>query len=149
MAVKDNPLFDRFRSQADTEKVIIDSLTIEKSFKMSILRNLLKGVTAKGSGLSDNSGKYVIRLSRDRRKLERYDINSKRKVSKQVMDITKIEFQFEYKDADKNNQIFGATVVIIKFRDETLWELKTPRRNKNTFYSSLIHFRLNNNDFDL
>ena len=148
LVLKNNPLFGRITNGADLEKVVLDSLTVEKTYKQSILRNLVRGVTAKGSGMGDNSGKYVIKLSKDNVKLERYDINSKRKEAKEVMSINEVSFKFEYKDL-KTNQIYGATIIMISFLDKTFWELKTPRRNKNTFYSSLIHFRLNNKDFEL
>jgi hypothetical protein len=126
----------------------LDSLTTEKSYKLSILRILQKGVTAKGSGISGNSGKYILRLvqEKDKNTLERLNMNSKVKEGKEVIMISSIIFRFEYKDL-KQNQIAGQTTIVVSFIDKIEWEFKTPRRNKNSFYSCLINLRLNLKDF--
>ena len=123
-------------------------MTMEKNYRQSIMKNLIKGVTAKGSGMGNNSGKYVVMVTRDLILIERYDINSKRKESKKVMSVSEVAFKFEYKDL-RLNQIMGATIIVITFIDGSYWEFKTPRKNKNIFYTSLIHFRLNFRDFEV
>lgn len=142
-----NPLLRALGDTLGFEKGDLDSLTLEKSYKLSVLKHLLNGVTAMGSGMGNNSGKYIVKLSKDCLLVERYDQNSKRKETKKVMAISEVNFKFEYKDL-KLNQILGATIIVIIFIDNSFWEFKTPRRNKNTFYSSLINFRLNNRDFE-
>jgi hypothetical protein len=136
---------DRF-GQQPIEKADLNSYIVEKAYRQSVLRQLLKGFPAKGSGLGENNGKYVIKLSKDCQDLERVDINAKRKETKKFMNIERIVFNFEYKDA-KTGKWMGKTTIEIIFIDKGSWEFKTPRKNKNSFFSSLIHFRLNNDSF--
>jgi hypothetical protein len=130
------------------DKTDMDSLTMEKAYRQNIKKTLYSGVKAKGSGMGNNSGNFVVKTSSDFLFIERYDSNSKRKESKKVMSITEIAFKFEYKDL-RLEQIVGATIIVVSFIDQTYWEFKTPRKNKNLFYTSLMHYRLNFREFQV
>lgn len=108
----------------------------------------MKGIVAKGSGLGENSGKYTIKLSQNCQEIERLDIDSKKKETKKVITIDRVFFNFEYKDT-RTGQIKGISTIDILFIDKVSWEFKSPRKSKNTFYNSLIHFRLNIREFDI
>jgi hypothetical protein len=110
------------------------------------LRQLLKGFAAKGSGLHENNGKYVIKLSKDCTEIERIDINAKRKETKKLMNIQKIVFNFEY-TVGEQKKIDGRSTIEVIFIDKGQWEFKNVRKTKNTFFPSLIHYRMNNDDF--
>lgn len=143
-----NTLLTRLGISTDVDRSDLDSYIVEKQYKQSVLRHLLKGIVAKGSGLGENSGKYTLKLSQNCQDIERLDIDSKKKEVKKVITIDKVIFNFEYKDT-KSGQIKGISTIDILFIDKVSWEFKTPRKNKNTFYNSLIHFRLNIREFDI
>lgn len=138
-------LFEKF-GQQDLDKDDLNSFVVEKAYRQSVLRELLKGYPFKGSGLGENNGKYVIKLSKDCQDLERIDINARRKESKKLMNIESIEFLFEYKDS-KTLKVMGRATIEVLFTDKTSWEFKSNRQSKSTFFNSLIHFRLNNDTF--
>jgi hypothetical protein len=141
-----NNLMTRLGLTTEIEKTELDSYVVERQYKQSILKHLLKGIVAKGSGLGENSGKYTLKLNQNCQDFERLDIDSKKKETKKVITIDRVVFNFEYKDT-KSGQIKGVSTIDILFIDKVSWEFKTPRKSKNTFYSSLVHFRLNIREF--
>jgi hypothetical protein len=56
----------------------IDSFNFEKNSKMSILQNMFRGITAKGSGLRENSGEFIVKLAEDQKTLIRVNIRTKK-----------------------------------------------------------------------
>lgn len=126
----------------------MDNFNFEKSMKMNILQNLFRGLTAKGSGLRENSGEFVIKLAEDQRTLYRVNIRTKREEKRQVGEVTGITYKFSYPGAE--GKIKGATITVVTFTDQSYWEFKTRLglQNRHIFFTSLLSMRLNKKEFN-
>lgn len=126
----------------------MDNFNFEKSMKSNILQNLFRGLTAKGSGLRENSGEFVIKLAEDQRTLYRVNIRTKREEKRQIREITGITYKFSYPGSD--GKIKGATITVVSFTDQSYWEFKTRLglQNRHIFFTSLLSMRLNKKEFN-
>lgn len=141
-----NPLFSKMSDTLFSDKPEQQSVAQEIKYRESVSDVLTKGVAIKGSGLGNNSGKFLLLLSKTLDSISRVAVLQKKDYRYKMLDIKRIVFEFEYRN-EKTKNVDGNTFVVIQFTDGTEWEFKTPRNNRNVFFHSLVYLRLNFRQF--
>lgn len=141
-----NPMFSKMSDTLFSDKAEQQSVAQEIKYRESVSDVLTKGVAIKGSGLGNNSGKFLLLLNRTLDTISRVAVLQKKDYRYKMLDIKQVVFEFEYRN-EKTKNVDGNTFVVIQFTDGTEWEFKTPRNNRNVFFHSLVYLRLNYRQF--